>query len=146
MGSVKKSVAERTHHKRQYDIRVNKRQMQTHASKVDSSKALDADLVVMESNMTESEKHDTSSSLGNYLTHVMNADIRPINDQMPFVENQRDLPRDNPLVSVEVLRYDIKRSKSENKGIVSTKMELVLEQTQQGTSHKVSVSTEGVEE
>ncbi|GJV63753.1 hypothetical protein Tco_1474581 [Tanacetum coccineum] len=27
-----------------------------------------------------------------------------------------------------------------------TKMELVLEQTQQGTSHEVSVSTEGVEE
>ncbi|GJR73575.1 hypothetical protein Tco_0085940 [Tanacetum coccineum] len=52
----------------------------------------------------------------------------------------------NPLVSVEVLRYDIKRSKSENKGIVPTEMELVLEQTQQGTSHEVSVSIEGVEE
>ncbi|GKE93413.1 hypothetical protein Tco_1574508, partial [Tanacetum coccineum] len=35
--------------------------------------------------------------------------------------------RDNPLVSEEVLRYDIKRSKSENKGIVPTEMELVLE-------------------
>nr|GEU71489.1 putative reverse transcriptase domain-containing protein [Tanacetum cinerariifolium] len=31
------------------------------------------------------------------------------------------------------------RSKSENKGIVPTEMELVLEQTQQGTSHEVSV-------
>ncbi|GJU69288.1 hypothetical protein Tco_1255547 [Tanacetum coccineum] len=59
--------------------------------------------------------------------------------------NQRDLPRDNSLVSVEVLRHD-KRSKSENKGKVSTEMELVLEQTQQGSSHEVSVSTEGVEE
>ncbi|GKA15795.1 hypothetical protein Tco_0695542, partial [Tanacetum coccineum] len=38
------------------------------------------------------------------------------------------------------------RSKSENKGIVPTEMELVLEQTQQGTSHEVSISTEGVEE
>nr|GEV15646.1 putative ribonuclease H-like domain-containing protein [Tanacetum cinerariifolium] len=46
-------------------------------------------------------------------------------------QNRRDLPRDNPLVSVEVLWYDIQRSKSKNKGIVSTKMELVLEQTQQ---------------
>ncbi|GKB34934.1 hypothetical protein Tco_0879876 [Tanacetum coccineum] len=55
-------------------------------------------------------------------------------------QNQRDLPRDNPLVSVEVLRYDIKRSKSENKGIVPTEMELVLEQTQQGTSHEVSIT------
>ncbi|GJZ57413.1 hypothetical protein Tco_0612907 [Tanacetum coccineum] len=54
-------------------------------------------------------------------------------------QNQRDLPRDNPLVSVEVLRYDIKRSKSENKGIVPTEMELVLEQTKQGTSHEVSI-------
>ncbi|GJY81763.1 hypothetical protein Tco_0494514 [Tanacetum coccineum] len=35
---------------------------------------------------------------------------------------------------------------SENKGIVPTEMELVLEQTQQGTSHEVSVSTKGVEE
>nr|GEV29023.1 hypothetical protein [Tanacetum cinerariifolium] len=60
--------------------------------------------------------------------------------------NWKDLPRDNPLVSVEVLRYDIKSSKSENKGIASTEMELVLEQTQQGTSHDVSVSIEGVEE
>ncbi|GJV18906.1 hypothetical protein Tco_1367926 [Tanacetum coccineum] len=39
-----------------------------------------------------------------------------------------------------------RRSKRENKGKVLTEMELVLEQTQQGTSHEVSVSTEGVEE
>nr|GEV96232.1 putative reverse transcriptase domain-containing protein [Tanacetum cinerariifolium] len=38
------------------------------------------------------------------------------------------------------------RSKSKNKGKVPTEMELVLEQTQQGTSYEVSVSTEGVEE
>ncbi|GJS08633.1 hypothetical protein Tco_0365429 [Tanacetum coccineum] len=36
--------------------------------------------------------------------------------------------------------------KSENKGKVTTEMELVLEQTQQGTSHEVSISTEGIEE
>ncbi|GJZ55498.1 hypothetical protein Tco_0610691 [Tanacetum coccineum] len=59
--------------------------------------------------------------------------------------SRRDLPRDNSLVSVEVLRYDYKRS-NVNKRIVRTKMELVLEHTQQGTSHEVSVSTEGVEE
>ncbi|GJW52031.1 hypothetical protein Tco_0093382 [Tanacetum coccineum] len=33
-----------------------------------------------------------------------------------------------------------------NKGKVPTEMELVLEQTQQGTSYEVSVSAEGVEE
>ncbi|GJS86749.1 hypothetical protein Tco_0769385 [Tanacetum coccineum] len=43
-------------------------------------------------------------------------------------QNGRDLPRDNLLVGVEVLRYDIKRSKSENKGI-----------TQQGSSHEVTI-------
>nr|GEV75263.1 hypothetical protein [Tanacetum cinerariifolium] len=50
-----------------------------------------------------------------------------------------------PLVSVEVLRYD-KRSKSEYMEIVPTEMELILEHTQQGISHEVSVSTEVVEE
>nr|GEZ15071.1 hypothetical protein [Tanacetum cinerariifolium] len=50
-----------------------------------------------------------------------------------------------PLVSVEVLRYD-KRSKNENMEIVPTEMELILEHTQQGISHEVSVSAEGVEE
>nr|GEV67548.1 retrovirus-related Pol polyprotein from transposon TNT 1-94 [Tanacetum cinerariifolium] len=45
-----------------------------------------------------------------------------------------------PLVSVEVLRYD-KRSKSENMGIAPTEMVLILEQTQQGISHEVSVNT-----
>ncbi|GJX54629.1 hypothetical protein Tco_0282998 [Tanacetum coccineum] len=51
--------------------------------------------------------------------------------------SQRDLPRDNSLVSVEVLRYDYKRSNM-NKGIVRTEMDLVLEHTQQGTSNEVS--------
>nr|GEV82078.1 hypothetical protein [Tanacetum cinerariifolium] len=50
-----------------------------------------------------------------------------------------------PLVSVEVLRYD-KRSKSKYMEIVPTEMELILEHTQQGISHEVSVSAEGVEE
>ncbi|GJX57094.1 hypothetical protein Tco_0286991 [Tanacetum coccineum] len=45
-------------------------------------------------------------------------------------QNRRDLPRDIPLDSVVVLRYE-KRSKSKNKGKVPTEMELVLEQTQQ---------------
>ncbi|GJR80973.1 hypothetical protein Tco_0151758 [Tanacetum coccineum] len=40
---------------------------------------------------------------------------------------------------VEVLRYDAKKEKYENKGIVRTEMELVLEHTQQGTSNEVSV-------
>ncbi|GJV78162.1 hypothetical protein Tco_1509746 [Tanacetum coccineum] len=39
-----------------------------------------------------------------------------------------------------------KRSKSENKGKVPTEMELVLEQTQQGSSYEVLVNAKGVEE
>ncbi|GKD45297.1 hypothetical protein Tco_1269942 [Tanacetum coccineum] len=69
-------------------LKNNERQMQTHESKVDLRKALDADLVITESSGIESERHDTSSSLGNYITHVVDADIRPVNDQMPFVEVQ----------------------------------------------------------
>ncbi|GJY71643.1 hypothetical protein Tco_0475346 [Tanacetum coccineum] len=49
-----------------------------------------------------------------------------------------DLPRDIPLDSVVVLRYE-KKSKSEIKGKVPTEMELVLEQTQQGTGYEVSI-------
>ncbi|GJU90854.1 hypothetical protein Tco_1303277 [Tanacetum coccineum] len=36
LGNVKKSVAERTRHKRQYERRVNKRQMQTQESEIDT--------------------------------------------------------------------------------------------------------------
>nr|GEW67505.1 reverse transcriptase domain-containing protein [Tanacetum cinerariifolium] len=77
--------------------------------KVDSSKALDASLVVTECNTVESEnsnsehafnesvnessridtgKQDTSSSSENYVTHTVDADIRPANDQVPFAEIQ----------------------------------------------------------
>nr|GEU73487.1 hypothetical protein [Tanacetum cinerariifolium] len=62
-----------------------------------------------------------------------------------FKKNQRNLPRDIPLDSVVVLRYE-KRSKSKNKRKVPTEIELVLEQTQQDTSYEVSISAEGVEE
>ncbi|GJY77368.1 hypothetical protein Tco_0482484 [Tanacetum coccineum] len=54
MGNIKKSVAERTRHQRQYARRVNKRQMQTQESKIDTGKAVDDDLVVTESSRTES--------------------------------------------------------------------------------------------
>ncbi|GJT91465.1 hypothetical protein Tco_1080310 [Tanacetum coccineum] len=56
LGNVKKSVAKRTRHQRQYERRVNKRQMQTQESKIHTGKALDNGLVVMESNGTESDE------------------------------------------------------------------------------------------
>nr|GFA76806.1 hypothetical protein [Tanacetum cinerariifolium] len=86
MGNVKEFVAERTRHKRQYDRRMNERQMQSRESKIVSSKALDASLVVTECSGTKLDEHITSSSLGTYITHVMDADIRPVNDQEPSAE------------------------------------------------------------
>ncbi|GJR97696.1 hypothetical protein Tco_0269870 [Tanacetum coccineum] len=55
MGNVKKSLAEKTRHKR---------------------------------HGTKSDKHDKSSSSGTYITHAVDADIRPVNDQVPFAEVQ----------------------------------------------------------
>ncbi|GJV52970.1 hypothetical protein Tco_1281063 [Tanacetum coccineum] len=87
MSSVKKSIAKRALHKREYDSRVNERQMQTHEGKVDMGKALDASLVVTESSGTESGKQDTSSRSGND-TDVDDANIRPSYDEEPMVEVQ----------------------------------------------------------
>nr|GEU36181.1 hypothetical protein [Tanacetum cinerariifolium] len=81
MGNVKKSVAERTRHKRQYGRRIKERQMQSRESKVVLSKALEASLVVIECSRTKSDEHITSNSSGTYITHVVDADIIPVNDQ-----------------------------------------------------------------
>ncbi|GJY28683.1 hypothetical protein Tco_0404450 [Tanacetum coccineum] len=83
MGNVKKSIAERTRHQRQYDRRVNKRQMQTQESKIDVGKALDADLVDTKSIRTKSTVQDESSRSGND-TDVDDADIIPIYDEEPM--------------------------------------------------------------
>ncbi|GJZ97322.1 hypothetical protein Tco_0669775 [Tanacetum coccineum] len=85
MESVKKSIDKRALHKREYDIRVNERQIQTTEGKVDTGKALDASLVNTESSGTESKEHDTSNRSGND-AHADDADIRPIYDEEPMVE------------------------------------------------------------
>ncbi|GJR12064.1 hypothetical protein Tco_0794716 [Tanacetum coccineum] len=77
MEYVKKSTDERALHKREYDSRVNERQMQTTEGKVDTNKELDASLVNTESNGTESGKPDTSSSSEND-ANADDADIRPV--------------------------------------------------------------------
>ncbi|GJR66894.1 hypothetical protein Tco_0012959 [Tanacetum coccineum] len=64
MSSVKKSIAESARHHRQYDRRVNEIQMQRQEGEVDRGKALDADLVVTESN------------------------IKPVNDKEPMAKVQ----------------------------------------------------------
>ncbi|GKE03313.1 hypothetical protein Tco_1395331 [Tanacetum coccineum] len=87
MESVKKSIDERSQHKREYDTRVNERKMQTTEGKVDTSKALDASLVDTKSSGTESKEQDTSNRSGKD-THVHDVDIRPIYDEEPMAKVQ----------------------------------------------------------
>ncbi|GKB74381.1 hypothetical protein Tco_0935793 [Tanacetum coccineum] len=87
MGNVKKSVAERTRHQRQYDRRVNKRQTQMQESKIDTGKAVDADLVDTKSIRTDSTLQDESNRAGND-TNADDAHIRPIYDKEPMAEVQ----------------------------------------------------------
>ncbi|GJZ36722.1 hypothetical protein Tco_0582913 [Tanacetum coccineum] len=85
MDYVKKSIEKRALHKMEYDSRVNERLMQTTEEKVDSSKALDASLVIIESNETESQEQDTSSRND---AHADDADIRPIYNEEPMAKVQ----------------------------------------------------------
>ncbi|GJR30424.1 hypothetical protein Tco_1106656 [Tanacetum coccineum] len=87
MEYVYKSIDKRALHKREYDSRVNEKQMQTTEEKVDSSKALDASLVEIESSGTESGEHDTINRSRND-AHVDDADIKPTYDQEPMAEVQ----------------------------------------------------------
>ncbi|GKF26524.1 hypothetical protein Tco_0082418, partial [Tanacetum coccineum] len=59
--------------------------MQTQKSKIDTGKAVDADLVVTESSGTESEVQDDSSGSGND-TDADDAEIRPIYKEEPMAE------------------------------------------------------------
>nr|GEU46817.1 hypothetical protein [Tanacetum cinerariifolium] len=85
--SIKKSIDKRVLHKREYESRVNERQMQTTEEKVDSSTALDASLVDTESSGTESKEQDTSSRSEND-AHADDADIRPIYNEELMVEER----------------------------------------------------------
>ncbi|GJS68557.1 hypothetical protein Tco_0683122 [Tanacetum coccineum] len=85
MESVKKSINERAKHKREYDISVNRRQIQTTEGKVDTGKVMDASLVHIESSGTTLKEQDTSSRSGND-AHADDADIRPIYDEEPMAE------------------------------------------------------------
>nr|GEV84291.1 ribonuclease H-like domain-containing protein [Tanacetum cinerariifolium] len=87
IGNVKKSVAERTRHQRQYNRRVNKRQLHMQESKIDTGKAVNDDLVVTKSSRTESKVQDDNSRSGND-TDTDNTDIRPIYDKKPMAEIQ----------------------------------------------------------
>ncbi|GKA20537.1 hypothetical protein Tco_0700526 [Tanacetum coccineum] len=87
MESLWESIQERAKHKQEYDRMMNHRMMQSKEGKVYSSKALDAGLVITESNETESERHVLSSKSGKD-THAEDADINSVNDKQPMAEVQ----------------------------------------------------------
>ncbi|GJR57989.1 hypothetical protein Tco_1500151 [Tanacetum coccineum] len=70
---------------------------------VDTSKALDASSIIIESNGTESQKHDTSSRSGN------DADIRPIYDEEPMAENADQCYDTRPLPAFKSERPKISK-------------------------------------
>ncbi|GJZ37361.1 retrovirus-related pol polyprotein from transposon TNT 1-94, partial [Tanacetum coccineum] len=75
---VKNSIDERAMHTREYENRVNERHMQSKEGKDDSSKTLDANLVVTKSNETESERYVSSSRFGDD-THAEDEIINSVN-------------------------------------------------------------------
>ncbi|GJU86491.1 hypothetical protein Tco_1294037 [Tanacetum coccineum] len=98
MEYVKKSIDKKALHKREYDNRVNERQMQTTEENVDSNKALDASLVIIECSRTNMEKQDTSSRSGND-ADAENEDIKPVYDEEPMAENAEQCHDIRPLLA-----------------------------------------------
>ncbi|GJW06265.1 retrovirus-related pol polyprotein from transposon TNT 1-94 [Tanacetum coccineum] len=72
---------------RQYDRRVNKRQLQTQESKINTGKAVDVDLVDTKSIRTDLTVQDESNRSGND-TDTDDANIKPIYDEEPMAEVQ----------------------------------------------------------
>nr|GEV92425.1 retrovirus-related Pol polyprotein from transposon TNT 1-94 [Tanacetum cinerariifolium] len=85
---------ERAKHKREYDRRMNDRMMQSKEGKVDSSKALNAGLVITESSGIESDKHDTSITSGND-TDALDVDIRLKSNKEPRAKVDSNITLDS---------------------------------------------------
>nr|GEW38916.1 hypothetical protein [Tanacetum cinerariifolium] len=94
MESLQASIQERAKQKREYDRRMNERMMQSKERKVDSSKALNAGLVITESSETESDKQDTSSTSWND-TNALDTDIRLKSYKEPRSEVQSPKTRNS---------------------------------------------------
>ncbi|GJZ76864.1 hypothetical protein Tco_0641536 [Tanacetum coccineum] len=74
-------MTDTTRHQRQYERRVNKRQVQTQESKIDTGKALDADLVNTESIRTDSIVQDEAAGQRNDTDCRMMQISEPIYDE-----------------------------------------------------------------
>ncbi|GJS77328.1 hypothetical protein Tco_0727209 [Tanacetum coccineum] len=82
---------------------MNDRMMQSKEGNADSSKALDAGLVVTKSNEIESERH-VSSSRSRKDTHAEDADINSMNDKQPMAEVQ--LTAEHNILANEQQHYE----------------------------------------
>ncbi|GJT05934.1 hypothetical protein Tco_0840396 [Tanacetum coccineum] len=122
MGNVKKSLAERTRHKRQYDRRMNERQMQSRESKVVLSKALDASLVVTECvykltaqhNVLANEQQHTEQSepiYDTYLLEKVDSNTTPDSTNMCHRGGEIDQDAEQYKVKSPLLKAELVRSK-----------------------------------
>ncbi|GJR00908.1 hypothetical protein Tco_0523892 [Tanacetum coccineum] len=82
MESVKKSIGERAQHKMQYESRVNERQNQTTEEKTDTSNALDASSVIIESNGTESKEPKIQAADQGMMHMLIDADTTQNNEEL----------------------------------------------------------------
>nr|GEV35894.1 hypothetical protein [Tanacetum cinerariifolium] len=90
------------HNPKQYNRRVNKKQMQMQESKIDSRKAVNDDLVVTKSSGPESEVQDDNSRSGND-TDADDADIKTIYDEDSMVEEK--------VFAIAALKNDLRKLK-----------------------------------
>nr|GFA27927.1 copia protein [Tanacetum cinerariifolium] len=104
-------------------IWVNERQMQSKEGKVDSSKALNASLVVIECSGTKSDKQDTSTRSRND-THANDLDIKHVNDKESMDETLVDLPNGKRAIGT---KWIYKNKKDERGIVVRNKARLVAQ-------------------
>nr|GEX52561.1 hypothetical protein [Tanacetum cinerariifolium]GEX62253.1 hypothetical protein [Tanacetum cinerariifolium] len=98
MESLQASIHERAKHKQEYERRLNEIMMQSKEGKVDSSKALNAGLVITKISGTESDKQDTSSTSGND-TDALDADIRLKSNKEPRAKVDSNITPDSTNMS-----------------------------------------------
>ncbi|GJV28517.1 hypothetical protein Tco_1384965 [Tanacetum coccineum] len=113
MGNVKKSVAERTCHKRQYDRRVNKRQMQTQESKIDTGKPVDADLVVTKSSGQNQKSEESNRQQHTEQPEIINKGrVDQYTEQCQVKSPMLDSSFDNPTLNISLILHEFKQTET----------------------------------
>ncbi|GJY28357.1 hypothetical protein Tco_0404124 [Tanacetum coccineum] len=120
---LRKPVAERTRHQRQYDRRVNKRQMQTQESKIDTGKAVDADLV----KQNALGGPDSNKPMGNGTIEgiLLNAYLcyRTQHTEQPEIINEGRVDQFRKVFAIAALKNELRKLKRNS---VDTKFDKTL--------------------